>query len=208
MPRQLRKRILESPVKCDKREKTTMKTKDIPQGSSRGRKHESLKSTEEQPRLTRAKSKAQLIPQDGSPQSSKLEAPESNVIQLRSNKTKLKVQLFPLEENPQCSQLATPESNDIQPRSTKTKLGTQQNEDNDAKSWRKKNALVEFAKALAPAKREFLSWENLGFVDAQATASLIDSDEVKTHKLCVHPNFAEYLMDDPRNETLYEMVYK
>ena len=68
--------------------------------------------------------------------------------------------------------------------------------------------LAAFAKAIAPAKRRFLSWENLGFVDAQVTSTLIDSEEVKTHKLCVHPNFSEYLGDDLRNQQLYEIVYK
>ena len=96
----------------------------------------------------------------------------------------------------------------MQPRSTKTTLRTQQTEDNDEKTRRKNNAVADFAKALAPARREFLFWENLGFVDAQATSSLIDSDGLKAHKLCVHPNFPEYLMDDPRNEQLYQMVYK
>ena len=68
--------------------------------------------------------------------------------------------------------------------------------------------LADFAKAIAPARRRFISWENLGFVDAQVTSTLIDSKEVKTHKLCVHPNFSEYLSDDLRNQQLYELVYK
>ena len=68
--------------------------------------------------------------------------------------------------------------------------------------------LADFAKAIAPARRRFFSWEKLSFVDAQVTSTLIDSKEVKTHKLCVHPNFSEYLSDDPRNQQLYEVVYK
>ena len=62
MPRELRKRILNSPVKCDNHDEKTKKPKDIPRGFSRGRKHESLKKTEEQARSTRAKSK--IIPRE------------------------------------------------------------------------------------------------------------------------------------------------
>ena len=68
--------------------------------------------------------------------------------------------------------------------------------------------LADFAKAIAPARRRFISWANLGFVDAHVTSTLIDSKEVRTHKLCVHPNFSEYLGDDIRNQQLYELVYK
>ena len=66
---------------------------------------------------------------------------------------------------------------------------------------------AEFAKALA-REECFEAWEALGFIDAQCTSTLIDFDVVKTHKLCVHPNFEQFLTGNPKNEKLHQMVYK
>ena len=67
--------------------------------------------------------------------------------------------------------------------------------------------IVEFAEALA-REECFEAWEALGFIDAQCTSTLFDFDVVNTHKLCVHPNFQQFLTGNPKNEKLHLMVYK
>ena len=68
-------------------------------------------------------------------------------------------------------------------------------------------SIAEFAEALA-REECFEAWEALGFIDAQCTSTLIDFDVVKTHKLCVHLNFQQFLTGNPKNEKLHLMVYK
>ena len=67
--------------------------------------------------------------------------------------------------------------------------------------------IAEFAEALA-REECFEVWEALGFIDAQCTSTLFDFDVVKTTKLCVHPNFQQFLTGNPKNEKLHRMVYK
>ena len=53
----------------------------------------------------------------------------------------------------------------------------------------------------------FSAWEVLGFVDANLTKQFIDNVFVKSHKLCEHENYSEFLKES-QHENLHKIVYK